>query len=467
MIGQYEARTGRRPNVNRGYAPLAIVRPPGRLSRFKGWVKSKFTQQHYRDRELERLRSIHSDAINAAYIQLKSVTSADLIPSFNLNRKLWPEFNAATAISEGLEQSVWVYTCAMRLALAMSLPRWEVARIGSKEALTKDQHPLAKLLSRPNQEMSWRDMVQTMTLHLFLSGNSITSKIAGYGGAPIELWPMDPGRAQYTYNKRGITSYAFYVPGEEDEILRREQAVHLRFNNPSNPFWGLSPMKAGAKAVEIDRLSSAWQASLLNNGMVPPGVFKVKRTMSPAQLEEFKEELGLEWAGADNAGTPLVIGNDVEFQRLAEPARELDHTGSKIQNAHEVCAIMLTPPPMVGLLDRATYNNVTTVRRVWWEDTLTPLLQAMVDGVAAQVLPDYRDGESLELRVDISDVPAFLDILERKADILMKLIEGTIPPNSARKLVGLEVDPVEGGDIALIKSSLVSLNMLSGGSDGF
>lgn len=410
--------------------------------------------------------------IQAMIRHLKSIDPSDIVPSFLLGRAQPIEWDPTRAIQSGLKQSTWVYACAMRMALALSTPEWFTeVRQPDGTWVRDDSHPLSRILECPNPEQTWSEMMQVIVLHLFLTGNAIISKIR-VGTDEVQrlkrLWPINPANVRPIVIKgRGLVKYEIRVSGGTKIEEPRKDYVHLRFQDPGNPYWGLAPMQAADRAVRIDVEAAEWQINALKNNLIPPGIFKVKSIMSDEARQDFMEELEEDYMGALNARRPLIQGGDIEFQRISEPARELDFLGSRLATATEICAFMLTPPPLVGLLDRAQYNNIITVRKSWWEDINIPLLDLFRDAFNKDLGHEYpadSDGRPLvRTNYDASGVPAMRDIMKDRAELYVSLVGNGVPINAAIKLARLPLEPVAGGDVALVASNLLPLSLATTG----
>jgi len=410
--------------------------------------------------------------IGAMVRHLKSIEPHDIVPTFLLGRAMPIEFDPAKAIQDGLKKSTWVYACATRMALALSSPTWYAeVRQSDGTWVRDDDHPLSRILREPNPEQTWMELMQVVVLHMFLTGNALLSKIRVGSDANLRLkriWPINPARVRPIVEKGlGIAKYEVRTTSGILKDEPRDCFLHMRFQDPANPYWGLAPMQAAERSVQIDIEASKWQYNSLKNNMIPPGIFKVKSMMGPDQREAFMEELEEDYMGAMNARRPLIQGGDIEFQRLAEPGREMDFTASRLQTATEICAWMLVPPPLVGLLHQATYNNIITLRRSWWEDTLIPLLEQFRKAFnkdLGQEYPTLPDGSpTVRAAYDLMQVPAMRDIIKDKVALYKDLVLHGIPINMAILLSGLPLQPIAGGDVALVPSSLLPLSLATTG----
>src|SRR5690554_4599485 len=90
----------------------------------------------------------------------------------------WNKWDAEKAVREGFQASPWVYAAIKRRADAVASVPWEVQiRKGDGTwEQAPESHPLAKLLARPNPEMSLAELVELTQIHLDLAGNAFWHK---------------------------------------------------------------------------------------------------------------------------------------------------------------------------------------------------------------------------------------------------------------------------------------------------
>jgi phage portal protein BeeE len=69
----------------------------------------------------------------------------------------------------------------------------------------------------------------------------------------------------------------------------------------------------------------------------------------------------------------------------------------------EVAAAYHVPPPMVGILDHATYSNITEQHKIVYQDTLGPWLTSIAEDIELQLLPGLDDSEGVYVEFNIAE----------------------------------------------------------------
>ena len=128
---------------------------------------------------------------------------------------------------------------------------------------------------------------------------------------------------------------------------------------------------------------------------------------------------------------------------------------AKYSAARDVALAFGVPPQLLGIPGDNTYSNYAEARLSFWEDTVLPLLDMIVQDWNAWLAAPY----GVELRPNIDDIPAIADKRTKLWDMANMSTDLTI--NERRAMKGFE--PIEGGDVVLVSAAQVPLNDMSGG----
>ena len=376
-----------------------------------------------------------------------------LVPSYIDKIPQWSKWDARRAVEEGFKSSVWVYKCVERLMkAAASVPWCAHVRQGSQgdEWQPEPDHPLTTLIEHPNPFMGRQKLMEWVTAHLYLTGNSLLHEIK-VRGAPVELWPIFelqkitvvPSRTDF------IDRYEFRREGEPIPIDPMD-VVHTMFPDPAWPYWGMGPLQAAARTVDTDVEAVRWNKLVLQNRAVTDGVFAFEQLMTQDQFDEARQQVREQYSGADNARTPWVLGGGAEYHQMAMTPAEMDYLESRKFTVEEICAAFGVPLPMVGVYRDATLANIETARRIFWEDTVIPFLDDVKDALNRSLVRYFGTTGELELRYDTSNVPALREDLSEKITQLKNLTSTGVPLNAAIQRLALSIEHVDGGDVGMI-----------------
>jgi HK97 family phage portal protein len=403
------------------------------------------------------------------YISQLKLAPKQILPASMSGKPIWSDWSASNAINNGLKASAWVYVCIMRNANAIAQLPWVVETLsGDTWVPVTPLHPLQRLMNRPNDVWSRQSLMTRIAMELMLAGNSVLCKIR-VDGRVVELYTLRPQDiAPVPTQDMHILGYQVkdvngrIIEAEDPELpdevsIGAEDTVHLMLVDPSTPYWGLSPMQAAAKTIDVDVDAAEWQKVSLQNMMVPPGFFQFKGHFTDDQWTELQADLADKYKGSLNAREPMALGDqeEVKWTQLSLTPQEVDFLETRKLTREEICAIYGVPPPVAGILERATYSNIETARDIWWQDTLIPFTQLMEDAFNLQLVPEFGDPATLRVRADMSGVVALQVQTANRIVSVKDLWSMGVPFNTASDFIGLGLQ-IPGGDVGYLPGNLLS-----------
>ena len=120
---------------------------------------------------------------------------------------------------------------------------------------------------------------------------------------------------------------------------------------------------------------------------------RADRTVMMDQLREDVEEL---YAGPENAGKPALLPPGLDWKPIGHTAVEAELIDQRQVAREEVAAVYQIPPPMMGILDNATYSNIETQREMAYTMALGPPLVLIEQSLTSMIARDLlRRGRRL------------------------------------------------------------------------
>ena len=116
------------------------------------------------------------------------------------------------------------------------------------------------------------------------------------------------------------------------------------------------------------------------------------------------------FAGAGNAGRPMLLEGGLRWQPLSLSPADMDFVGLKAAAAREIALAFGVPPMLLGLPGDATYANYREANRALWRLTVLPLAGTILAGLAQGLSGWFEDAT---LTVDLDRVAALSEDRER------------------------------------------------------
>lgn len=364
-------------------------------------------------------------------------------------QRAWTNWDTSAATKDGYKASAWVYRSISLRANAVSSVPFVVEKWNGESWERAPEHPLQKLLDRPNPDMGQAELVRLMVTHLDLAGNAYWLKIRDGVGKPAELWPMMPHEVAPAAGASELISH--YILRGSTRI-QQQDVVHIAYTNPDSLILGQSPLQAAGKAVDVDNAAATWQKISMQNRGVPDGVFTLEDDLTPEQFEQAREQVATQYASQSNARAPWVVSR-AKWQQMSLAPAELDFIATR-ENAREEIGVVFGTAEMLASLSSANRASAAEVRKSFWLDTITPLLEELTAAMSAALLPEYQ-GENIRITYDTSGVAALRQDEKETLEIIKGYWAMGVPLNTLLQRFGTGFDEVEGGEIGYLPSGVL------------
>ncbi len=331
----------------------------------------------------------------------------------------WANQWGATAFEAG--PPPFEYTRSVRSAfldnpVAQRSVRIVAEGVGSAPLQPTDQ-ALAALVSATSAGQA---LLETLSCQLLLHGNGFVQVLKDAAGQPVELFALRPERMGVVPGPDGWpTAFAYKLSDRTLTIPLEDEygwpnLIHLKGFHPVDDHYGAGCLAAAEQAVAIHNAASRWNRALLENAARPSGALIFEPgdggVLSPEQFDRLKAELAGAYAGAGNAGRPMLLEGGLKWQAMAMTPADMDFATLKAAAARDIALAFGVPPMLLGLPGDNTYANYREANRALWRLTLLPLLGKILAGLQEGLSPWFAQGR---LAVDLDRVPALAEDREK------------------------------------------------------
>jgi len=365
---------------------------------------------------------------------------------------VWSPRNYEAFSREAYSKNVVAYQCINRISEAVASVRLGIYR-GETEL---NEHPLAALLRRPNPLQSYGDYVRAKVGFLLLAGNGYEERVT-IGGKPRELYQLRPDRMKIIPSSNGVPSGYEYSVNQQKVTFPMDPRTlacdvrHLKLFNPLHDWYGMSPIEAGAYAIDQNTEAMKHMQALLQNSARPSGALTVKdgQTLADEQFNRLKTQIEEQYSGSANAGRPMLLEGGLDWKQMGLSPTDMGIIETKYASARDIALAFGVPPLLLGIKGDNTFANYAEARLAFWEDTVLPLLEMILTDWSTWLAQPF----GVEVRADVDAIPA---IAEKRLQ-LWKMADAStdLTINERRQIKGY--GPVDGGDVVLVPSSQIPL----------
>lgn len=237
-----------------------------------------------------------------------------------------------------------------------------------------------------------------------------------------------------------------------------EEIIHIRMPNPTHPFRGLAPIIPVLKNLLIDRYTKEHMIRFYKQGARLGGVISTQQKLTKEQLTRLERTFEKNYTGRANHHRTLVLPSGMEYKTIEQNPGETSLIEFMKNNKEPILAAYNVPPVKIGIMDGATFANALAQLKVYYEDTIIPILTLIEQSI--NMHPSIlKVGRNLKFSFDLSSVEALQDNLEIQAKQAAAMLDGGMTPNEVRAKVW-KLGPLPGGNKAKV---IEDMNNPSGG----
>ena len=358
-----------------------------------------------------------------------------------------PDVNYGNYAKEGYEKNELVFACIREIATSTSEAPAVAVRKYSDPTEYMENGILYDLLETPNNHQTRYELVETIITYLQITGNAYLYKERSIGGIS-GIYCLRPDRIKIVPNKY----YEYEIDGKVYNIPL-EDVGHIKFPNPTDDHYGLSPLQPLARMINLDIDATDFTRTFYRNAGVPSGLLKLKRKIANRdEANRIRTAWKAQFQGIRNWHRVAILDDDASYEAMGSNMTDMEISDVRDLAESRICLALGVPPILVGAkvgLKTATYSNYAQAKESFWEETLLPMYKRIEDALNRIIVNEMPSISSTErIAFDFREVRALQDdetaIWNRnltKAKIAKELVTAGFDPEESLVLAGLEVIP--------------------------
>jgi HK97 family phage portal protein len=360
----------------------------------------------------------------------------------------WSSINYAKEVGDPADSSI---VAAVLLWVARTFPEAPPMLSTPIEQSTEfeavQDHPLLRLLQRPNDYYSGSILWMATTIDWMANGDAYWIILPSPSGRPAEIWYAP----SWTIEPRGddatfVDHYDYKVDGQIRE-LPPSQVVHFRYGLDSeNPRKGCSPLRSVLREIFTDQEAAAYTASILRNVGVPGLIVSPEQgfQIDEDEARQTKQTLLSKFSG-ERRGEPMVLTGPTRVAQFGFSPEQLLLKELRRIPEERVSAVTGIPAIVAGLgagLDRSTFTNMGEARVAAYEAGLIPMQRILAEEIRFQLLPLFdADPFAYRFGFDLTKVRCLQEDVYRQAQRLdLAYRGGWLMRSEARRGLGYPVE---------------------------
>ncbi|RJP54183.1 MAG: phage portal protein [Anaerolineaceae bacterium] len=344
-----------------------------------------------------------------------------------------------------------VYDCLQVLSQTVgALPFAIFDRQSDGSKIRRDDHPLMVVLRDPNPETSDVEFFGQMVFDIASDGNFFAEIRAGRLGPISELWRHEPGHVTVERVRDGSRRYVAKLDDGSQKVFTDADMWHVKvLPHAEGGLRGMSPIHAGREAIGAALALQSYAARFFANDCTPPFVLEHPTSFKDdISRDNFLGAIKRWWSGT-RRHSPGLLEHGMKLNRVGVNNEEAQFLETRNALDHSCARIWRMPPHKVGLLDKATNNNIEHQALEFVTDTLLPWLRLIEKSIIKHLII-ASDRFIFEF-----NVAGLLrgDLKARYEAYAQGRQWGWLSVNDIRKLENQ--NPIKGGDIYLQPLNMV------------
>lgn len=340
--------------------------------------------------------------------------------------------------------------------------------------VTLTDHPIARLLQRPNRQQNWFEFCEQLSISLLLRQNAYAAILRDARGDPVELVPINPdavmvletSNREIFYNVNRIGLWQVSMLRDLPIAIPEDDMFHLR-GITFNALVGVSTIGIGRDAIGLSMGLEQQAVRWMANGARPAGVLETSKMLGDDAAKRLKAQWNELQQGILNTGQTAVLEDGLQWKQLSLSSVDLQFLPQREFSVLEICRLFGVPPHKVYVVDKAASMNIpqqdqdyvnSTVMPdlVRWEEKLRQTFFLDQERVVAPPGVDEDDlvGDGIWVDLDESKLLR-ADILTRRQAARLGILSGLTTQNEERLSEGLPEKP--GADVLLVPTNTAAL----------
>lgn len=349
-----------------------------------------------------------------------------------------------------------VYACINLLAGTISsLPLMVYATDRSGIRTVARGHPLYYVLhDSPNFDQTTVDFWEFMCVAIELQGNAYAEIASRSDGSVYSLTPVRPDLVDVRRNAAGDIEYRWTENGKA-RLVDQKSMLHIRGFGGS-PLGGASTLSVCRATFDSAMSTNRAAAAMFANGINTTGVVSADRDLTPDQMNIAEERIGSKYAGARNAGRPMLLNNGLKWQQISMSPEDAQMLETRGFNVEEICRVFGIPPHMIGHTTNSTSWGTGLEQQTlgFQKFTLRKRLKRIEQALEKQLLTSADRSAGITIEFNIEGLLRG-DSAARSSFYQSALTNGWMTINEVRALENWA--PVPGGDVPRMQMQNVPL----------
>ena len=312
----------------------------------------------------------------------------------------------------------------------------------------KGKNPLLDLLYRPSPFFNANIFLQIWASQQLTFGNTYILKDARNSrGLPTQLIPIPAPSVTIKYTSRGYPDYYDVHTTTGHMRIELSDMIHIYEGNAFDLFKGQSRLSKCRMDADIMNAAKVFNLAFFQNGASVGGIIKYPEGVNvpPQDQQNALRFFNDMHQGARKAHRTAILTRGGSYESFKTSHKDMEYGEGQKFHQQQILSISGVPPALVGLFEFAPQFNTKEQQKIFYENTIIPMVRLLSDALTEQLVPEFYKDEQVYIDYDFSKVKALAPDWNELGDAALKLAQKW-PINEVRDVLGLPFSDVPGGD---------------------
>jgi HK97 family phage portal protein len=288
------------------------------------------------------------------------------------------------------------------------------------KALKETTHQiLSRILEQPNSTMGWNEFMTALLSWKCIDGNAYVYGLSPLTGTdkekPHELFNM-PAYQMVIEGGSPINPVKSYRLESQFSIeFKPNEVLHIKNFNPDytttgNWLYGMSPLKAAARAVQASNDNITARAKMYQNmgamGILADESENVEDSaLASEQAINLKAKYKELYGGSNSINEIIVTSGKWKWQNFGLSPVDLALLEAMAVDLRDICSIYRMPSQLFNDGNSTKFNTYSEARKAAWTDAIIPELDQIKDDLNRWLCGAWsKDGKQYYIEPDLMSI---------------------------------------------------------------
>ncbi|MBX0290120.1 phage portal protein [Hymenobacter sp. HSC-4F20] len=316
---------------------------------------------------------------------------------------------------------------------------WKLDAQGNKKKVLEN-HQLTNLLWRPNPKQTIGELVEMLELYLLTTGNAYLWANRVSGGRIGELWVLPSNQVEIIGGgwMQEVQGYRMLREDGQYDSYEAQDVLHLKYANPEDSRYGLSPIAAGYKLITAADSGLDLRVKHYQNGGPQSLIYHDDKNTDPldATASSALSRKIASFFTSRKAPTVAYVGAKVGQLQLGLSPVDLKVLEAADTDKNGIADLYRFPAHLLNGANGSTFNNVGEASKSLYTKCVIPLKRQIQEGLNRFLVGAYDD--KVYIDIDTSGITELQE--DKKAVAEWLALCPWIKLKDKQAIMGVEVD---------------------------